>query len=153
MCELGMLKQLTWFYVIDHPSMTTPQRGQRQLIRSLFIALMSWTFECLDDRAAENRLPVLLRQLLTDIRNDAEATLLAKQGTQGAATRLKMDGLTAKAAKNLESANQTAPGEPFLVRRAVIDYIASLTELQAIRLHERLTTAAPLTDLDRWLGS
>ena len=153
MCELGMLKQLTWFYVIDHPSMTTPQRGQRQLIRSLFIALMSWTLECLDHRADENRLPVLLKHLLTDVRSDAEAVQLAEQGTQEPSTRLKVDGLTVKASKNLESANRTAPAQPFLVRRAVIDYIASLTELQAIRLNERLTTATPLTDLDRWLGA
>jgi len=34
--EVGMLKQLTWFYVIDRPSLAIIQEGQRQVIRTLF---------------------------------------------------------------------------------------------------------------------
>lgn len=34
--EVGMLKQLTWFYVIDRPSLAIIQEGQRQIIRTLF---------------------------------------------------------------------------------------------------------------------
>jgi dGTPase len=35
-CEVGMLKQLTWFYVIDRPSLAIIQEGQRRVIRTLF---------------------------------------------------------------------------------------------------------------------
>ncbi len=34
--EVGMLKQLTWFYVIDRPSLAIIQEGQRRVIRTLF---------------------------------------------------------------------------------------------------------------------
>jgi dGTPase len=34
--EVGMLKQLTWFYVIDRPSLAIVQEGQRRVIRTLF---------------------------------------------------------------------------------------------------------------------
>lgn len=34
--EVGMLKQLTWFYVIDRPSLAIIQEGQRRIIRTLF---------------------------------------------------------------------------------------------------------------------
>jgi dGTPase len=34
--EVGMLKQLTWFYVIDRPSLAIIQEGQRRIISTLF---------------------------------------------------------------------------------------------------------------------
>jgi dGTPase len=34
--EVAMLKQLTWYYVIDNPSLDTQQYGQRRVIRDLF---------------------------------------------------------------------------------------------------------------------
>jgi dGTPase len=38
--EVLMLKELTWHYVIDSPTLVTRQYGQRQVIRGLFVALM-----------------------------------------------------------------------------------------------------------------
>lgn len=34
--EVAMLKQLTWCYVIDRPSLAIIQEGQREIIRTLF---------------------------------------------------------------------------------------------------------------------
>jgi dGTPase len=34
--QVGMLKQLTWYYVIDRPSLAIIQEGQRRIIRTLF---------------------------------------------------------------------------------------------------------------------
>ena len=34
--EVSMLKQLTWFYVIDRPSLAIIQEGQRRVVRTLF---------------------------------------------------------------------------------------------------------------------
>jgi dGTPase len=44
--EITMLKQLTWFYVIQRPSLAAQQKGQRRVIRELF--------EILHDASAKN---------------------------------------------------------------------------------------------------
>jgi dGTPase len=40
---INVIKQLTWFYVIDRPRLVSTQRGQRQQLRELFNALYTWT--------------------------------------------------------------------------------------------------------------
>jgi len=34
--EVTMLKELTWFYVINNPSLATQQHGQRKIVKTLF---------------------------------------------------------------------------------------------------------------------
>ncbi len=119
--EVAMLKQLTWYYAIDNPALATLQRGHREVIQSLFRRLREWVFEAALERAEQARLPRHLREFLTATRDDREAVSCTN-------------------------------GDDALLRtRAVIDYIAYLTEHQAIELHERLTGGSAASALDMWL--
>lgn len=118
--ELAMLKQLTWHFVIDDPSLATAQRGQCAVIEGLFNELISaaGSAKRLSDRL---RLPTQLREFLNLARNDRDTV-----GAVGGDDRL-------------------------LIARAVVDYIASLTEHQAVSLYQRLTGATPVSALDAWI--
>lgn len=59
-CEVNLLKELTWFYVIESPALATTREGQRRVVRNLYR-----TF----NRAAERRsewslLPMAVREKL-----------------------------------------------------------------------------------------
>jgi dGTPase len=96
--EVLMLKELTWHYVIDSPTLVARQYGQRQVIRGLFVALM--------DAASRRRdWPIF----------DPDSQ------------------------KGLEDAQ----GEERHHARLVADFIASMTEAEAVALHRRLLGAAP----------
>jgi dGTPase len=61
--EVAMLKELTWHYVINDPSMASQQEGQRRVIRGLF--------DCFHDAALRGRLaifPVFYQELLQNAR-------------------------------------------------------------------------------------
>ena len=117
-----MLKQLTWYYVINRPALATLQRGERLVVRGLFDALTEWAMEAAAEPREDRRLPGQFRQLLTLIRSDAEAL------------------------------NVKADDDDQLRMRATVDYIASLTETQAIKLYHRLHGAqAEGSALDVWL--
>ncbi|MGH2559584.1 MAG: deoxyguanosinetriphosphate triphosphohydrolase family protein [Thermomicrobiales bacterium] len=94
--EVGVLKGLTWYYVIDSESLASQRFGQRSLIRSLFIALR----KAVRDPKKWNVFPAFFQEMLGAVRGDAE----------------KM--------------------------RIVADYISSMTETQAISMHQRLTGSA-----------
>lgn len=120
--EIDLLKQLTWFYVIDDPSLATLQLGQRQVLGALFGALQGWTERAWVDDKELVRLPTQLRNNLLAIRDDD----LAQQ------------------AAGRDSGK--------LCARAVADYIASLTEAQAVNLHQRLVGGISTgSALDSWL--
>lgn len=120
--ELEMLKQLTWYYVINRAPLATLQRGQRGLIHRLFHRLLEWAGEAAANTREEPRLPVPFRELLTATRSDPAA--LAAYGRDDEKLRV----------------------------RAVVDYIASLIEEQAIRLDARLDGRAENESaLEVWL--
>ena len=108
--EIEILKQLTWFYVIDNPSLATLQLGHRRVTKELFEALMPWAVRGWTDPQDLARLPRQLRNLLAFAADDAVARADASSA----------DSLCA---------------------RATADYIATLTEQQALGLHERITGA------------
>ncbi|MEX0763004.1 MAG: dNTP triphosphohydrolase [Dehalococcoidia bacterium] len=59
--EIGVLKELTWVYVIDSPSLATQQRGQRAVIEGLFKAYYSEL-----KAGRESILPARFREYLTE---------------------------------------------------------------------------------------
>lgn len=120
--EINLLKELTWQYVIENPALNTLQLGQRRVIRELFSCLDSWVRDVGDDEQRRHTLP---RRL--------DAYLLAAGADPGA--------------------KRAFGGESDLVRiRAVTDYIASLTEAQAIGLHKRMMGGTAPTALETWLA-
>lgn len=99
-----LLKQLTWQYVIENPSLVTRQHGQRHIIRRLIEVL----HEHMTSISSGGRSPYLLfpehyREQLRDAAGNDERS------------------------------------------RLVIDYIASMTEPQALHLYQRLSGAASST--------
>ncbi|MDO5285818.1 MAG: dNTP triphosphohydrolase [Actinomycetia bacterium] len=68
---LEYLKELTWYYVINHPSLSASQQGQRRIIRELHEGLCQWADECgrpgTDDgkaRRSLRRLPARFQDFL-----------------------------------------------------------------------------------------
>jgi dGTPase len=105
---LEVLKQLTWYYVINRPPLATLQRGERRVVETLYSALTEWATLARQDRREERRLPQQFRELLTLVRGDPEAVRIKKGD------------------------------DDQLMARATVDYVSSLTETQAIKLFQRL---------------
>jgi dGTPase len=62
------LKELTWFYVIDRPSLAVMQEGQKHIIQSLYDRLS----DCLAESPKSPRLPIQLRSIYRDLGHDPE---------------------------------------------------------------------------------
>lgn len=66
-CEIAILKQLTWCYVIEAPALAVQQHAQKQVIKTLFSVFMHET------RANPSRLlPAYYRERLKLIKKDQE---------------------------------------------------------------------------------
>jgi dGTPase len=121
---IEVLKQLTWYYVIDQPSLSSVQHGQVYLLRGLFrdlVSLVSHDYLSEDRRKGRQRslLPPRLAAYLENTFDKEEFAFYESD----------------------EKRN----------RRAVVDYIASLTDNQAIDLYGRLHGLASKSILDSWI--
>jgi dGTPase len=126
---IELLKQLTWYYVLDRPSLESVQRGQRRLIRSLYSNLIEWVTEAWDGpgelpAGRRHELPARLLEFL-DIAFLYDPPPTDPEGTG-------------------DSGNKR-------ISRAVIDYIVSLTEGQVMALNSRLSGQSHGSMLDNWL--
>jgi dGTPase len=121
--EVLMLKQLTWQYVINDPALATLQEGQKILIARLFDKLVQW-IEVAEKNKELHRLPQRLREWydLTSREDGCDDAY----GDGDDATTLRR-------------------------ARATADYLAFLTEDQAIDLYERVEGLAPHSVLESWL--
>ncbi|WP_327691131.1 dNTP triphosphohydrolase [Streptomyces sp. NBC_00461] len=66
--EVEALKELTWYYVIHHPSLALAQEGQKKVIRELFNTLADW----LTSDVESPRIPRDLADLYSAIGDDHE---------------------------------------------------------------------------------
>lgn len=62
------LKELTWFYVIDRPSLAVMQKGQKRIVQSLYDRL----HDCLAESPKSPRLPIQLRSIYQGLGHDAD---------------------------------------------------------------------------------
>jgi dGTPase len=116
---INVLKQITWYYVIDHPDLVATQIGQRARIIEMCQKLFEWVKLCfkqhengrmltIDEQWTQQRsLPVRLREFTEQ--------LLADNSGRGA----------------YEDRNHC-------YARAVLDYVASMTEVDFDRLWQRM---------------
>lgn len=130
--QVEILKQLTWFFVIDRPALASAQLGQQRLIRELFVWLSSWV-----DSAYEGpELP---------IKNSDRKNYV-------------IGGLPDRLIDYLDISWWQGPDEGGYaderkkIARAVVDYIVSLTETQAIELHSRLAGISVRSTLEGWFA-
>jgi dGTPase len=120
---VDLLKQLTWYYVINRPSLAAVQTGQREVIRSLFTRLKAAADVAERSLQETMRLPARLRYQITLAQKDRE---------------------------DLQSVNGNLS---VLRARVVADFIANLTETQAYALHGLLSgDPGSAANLPRWLG-
>lgn len=124
---IELLKQLTWYYVIDRPSLESVQRGQRRLIRSLYCNLIEWVEEVWEGPS----------KLTSGQRRELPARLLEF---------LNISFLHDPPPRDADARSADSKR----ISRAVIDYIVSLTEGQTVALNARLTGQAPGSMLDSW---
>jgi dGTPase len=139
LAKIELLKQLTWYYVLERPSLETLRRGQRALIRSLYDHLVDWVREVWDGeplpppkygRNRSRRRGPHLPSRLTEYLNVSKFS-----------------------DPEPEDALDSSDVETQLITRAVVDYIASLTELQAVELNARLSGQSSNSMLDSWFLS
>lgn len=121
--EIDLLKQLTWQYVIENPALNTLQQGQRKVIGDLFDCLVGWVEDVGDDERGRRTLPRRLDAYLSATGADSEA-------------------------KRVFDADDNLVGA-----RAVTDYIASLTEAQALNLHRRVLGGTATSAIETWLAT
>jgi dGTPase len=124
---IEIFKQLTWYYVIERPSLSSAQRGQVYLIRQLFRDLTAWVLQSHPGR------------------------LHGRAGDPG-------DDLPPRLSEYVRIALHPDPtvgcvdydSDEHKIRRAVVDYIVSLTESQAVELSARLHGATSRSILESW---
>lgn len=115
---IEMLKQLTWYYVIDSLTLSSIRHGHYQLVRELYGLLLAWV-EHEYGSVGQRNLPARLVEYLDVSTNE----------------------LT-------ENPNYD---ENQRISRAVADYLASLTESQAIELTHRLAGRTQRSIFEAWL--
>lgn len=112
--EVTVLKFVHQRFVLDRPDLALIQRGQARVLKNLVNALDSW----LSDRADASRAPRRLLDLL-DLAHDSYRALAA------AAPEFLLDQ-TGEPLRDNSAVARLARG------RAIIDYVASLTDDQAV---------------------
>lgn len=133
--RIEILKQLTWYYVIHRPSLQSVQVGQRALIRRLYTELIEWVAE--------------------DWQGPGSGTP-SRTGDRAKRRLRTRRQLPARLLSYLDVAFQCDPpaeeyGQTQRISRAVIDYMVSLTEVQAIELHARLSGGSVGSMFDTWI--
>ncbi|TCO53592.1 deoxyguanosinetriphosphate triphosphohydrolase family protein [Actinocrispum wychmicini] len=119
--EVQVLKFVHRRFVLLRPDLAMHQRGQARLITSLVEALDQW----LGDRHEADRLPRRLHDLVELATVEYEALARSEPGV--------LVGATGDAPHGRDEVHALARG------RAVIDFVASLTDKQAVSLMEALS--------------
>jgi dGTPase len=126
---IELLKQLTWYYVLDRPSLESVQRGQRRLVRSLYCNLIEWVTEAWEGPG----------ELSGRHRRELPARLLEF---------LDVAYLHDPPPDDVDNSVDSGRRR---MSRAVVDYIVTLTEGQAMALNSRLSGETLGSMLDSWL--
>jgi dGTPase len=128
--EVQVLKFVHRRFVLLRPDLALHQRGQARLITSLVEALAQW----LTDRHEANRLPRRLQDLVELAETEYRSLAATDMST--------LVGATGEAPTGEHGIRELAKG------RAVIDFVASLTDSQAATLLDALTgrSAQPWSD-------
>ncbi len=119
---IKILKQVTWYYVIDRPDLVCTQIGQRTRINETCSKLYEWVQSCFkqceaNDQALTMDEQWVLQRTLPVRLQEFTAELLVANNGGGAYT-----------------------DRNHCYARAVIDYVASMTEVELDRLWQRMCT-------------
>ena len=120
---LEYLKELTWFYVINHPHLSASQMGQRRIIRELHEWICLWV-----ESAQSNE---------GDYKDERDERDLRR--------------LPGRLQSLLQSSKDSENTEEARISRAVVDFISSLTDAEAVSLHRQLGGINPAVEEVSWL--
>jgi dGTPase len=122
------LKQLTWYFVIDQPALATLQQGQIRVVRNLFDWLLAWVRDSFTLYGSETP-PVFefKKSHLPALLKDYVELCFRDAGCQ-----------------------HSYKTDEEKYRRGVVDFIVSLTELEAYELHHRLGGSHEQPALRAW---
>ncbi|UOB12831.1 dNTP triphosphohydrolase [Streptomyces sp. HP-A2021] len=131
--EVEVLKELTWFYVIESPSLAVLQEGQRRMIADLYWMVQNWL-------SGGERRPVRPGNE-EDVRVPRSPSFRTPAPLQSI-----VKGITEDRAATRES-------EETKRSRAVCDYICTLTEDQALDMYERFAGTYRGSLFGAWFSS
>jgi dGTPase len=153
------LKKLTRYYVIQRPGVSSAQRGQALLIRRLFEGLLEWVLDA--------GVIAKLRTSTKSLSSESDENAYAEGLTDRAASKLQqlprrlIDYLVVAfhpdprigCTSYLDATGRWVPytAEQRL-SRAIVDYIVSLTESQAVALDARLSGFPAESMLEKWVS-
>ncbi len=108
---LEYLKELTWYYVINHPSLSSSQQGQRRVIQDLHEWLCTWAKECYphESQGRSQKVERNLRRLPARFSDMLRVVSLESDRDEDAK-----------------------------ISRAAVDFIVGLTDVEAATLHAQL---------------
>ncbi len=127
---INVLKQVTWYYVIDHPDLVSTQIGQRARVHEMCHRLYKRVEFCFKQhensgqRLTVDEQTMLQRRLPVQLREFTKQLLAANNGGGAYEDR------------------------KHCYARAVIDYIASMTEVEFDRLSQRM---CPNSSYEEWI--
>lgn len=127
---INALKQVTWYYVIDHPDLVSTQIGQRRRVDEMCQTLFKRVRFCFkqhdggDRRLTQDEQWILQRRLPVQLREFTEQLLEANSGAGAYSDR------------------------NHCYARAVIDYVASMTEIEFDRLWQRMCPGGNYSRID-----
>ncbi|WP_410675711.1 deoxyguanosinetriphosphate triphosphohydrolase family protein [Amycolatopsis sp. cmx-4-68] len=81
------LKELTWFYVIDRPSLAVMQKGQKRIVQSLYDRLR----DCLAESPKSPRLPIQLRSIYRGLGHDPDFASAYPRSSEAREARAVVD--------------------------------------------------------------
>lgn len=122
---IELLKQLTWFYVIDRPHLATRQAGETRMVTDLTEHLIAWVTRQYARQRDEpwGGEPVTL----------TPADRAARKQVLPVALQERVDALL-----QVEGRGPVYDEYPKNIVRGVLDYVASLPERRVIELYEKM---------------
>ncbi len=121
---LEILKELTWYYIINNPQLSASQEGQRKIVRDLHTWMCEWATECYVPETSEHhaaktkrnlrRLPLRFMELLRE-----------------------------------EPSGESSQDEQ--ISRAAVDFITGLTDAEAANLHQHMGGTSESIQLIPWI--
>jgi len=132
---IEVLKQLTPYYVVHRPPLASAQLGQQRILEELVASVWRWAQVSGALKADDGELRSLPRRLV-DFLDVAHSLQPARE----------VDGESPE-----QSERRLEDEKSQQLLRAIIDFVASLTDDQARTYHERLCLGSTASMLDPWL--
>jgi len=126
-----ILKQLTWYYVIDNHRLVSVQRGQRTRLRAVLDGLYAWICEAHSDSES-------VPWAAGEVRTRSGHAILSSIAGLPPRLQLLADGGLAAQRQGAKKEQLEQVERERVLARVVVDYVASLREREVDEIHDRL---------------